>query len=233
MTWTALCKSLFGSLPLLSASHVVTRVHLDPGNSNQAPTGNMEEREEKQIKRVENAVESKQKRRRRWHMALTFHQHWGDLKMGKGKAPSESNVSTRDIRHQAQSTSASVFNRTRQGSTYLGTETKRWILASTSGCGFLLLPPRAWLKSWHRSRGPQFHAASVWAQDNESRDRLPVGTPMSLTPLQGSGHSQRSNSGGPRRPTASGSGLGKNRRNKDTFMSSKVHAFPKNWTRSL
>jgi len=141
----------------------------------------MEEREEKQIKRVENAVESKQKRRRRWHMALTFHQHWGGLNMGKGKAPSESNVSTRDIRHQAQRTSASVFNRTHQGSTYLGTETKRWILASTCGCGFLLLPPRAWLKSWHRSRGPQFHAASVWAQDNESRDRLPVGTPMSLT----------------------------------------------------
>ena len=166
-------------------------------------------------------------------MALTFHQHWGDLKMGKRKAPGESNVSTRDIRHQAQSTSASVFNRTHQGSTYLGTETKRWILASTSSCRFLLLPPRAWLKSWHRSRGPQFHAASVWAQDNESRDRLPVGTPMSLTPLQGSGHSQCSNSGGATRPTASGSGLGKNRRNKDTFMSSKVHAFPKNWTRSL
>ena len=190
-------------------------------------------KKDKQIKRVENAVESKQKRRRRWHMALTFHQHWGDLKMGKGKAPSESNVSTRDIRHQAQSTSASVLNRTRQGSTYLGTETKRWILASTSGCGFLLLPPRAWLKSWHRSRGPQFHAASVWAQDNESRDRLPVGTPMSLTPLQGSGHSQRSNSGGLRRPTASGSGLGKCGRNEDIFMSNKVHAFPKNRTRSV
>ena len=114
-SWTALSTSLFGSLPLLWASHMVRRVHLDPGNSNEAPTGNMEEREEEQIKGVENAVESKQKRRRRCHMALTFHQHWGDLKMGKGKAPSESNVSTRDIRHQAQSTSASVLNRARQG----------------------------------------------------------------------------------------------------------------------
>ena len=152
--------------------------------------------------------------------------------MGKGKAPSESNVSTRDIRHQAQSTSASVLNRTRQGSTYLGTETKRWILASTSGCSFLLLPPRAWLKSWHRSRGPQFHAASVWAQDNESRDRLPVGTPMSLTPLQGSGHSQRSNSGGPRRTTASGAGLGTSGRREEILMSAHVHTFPKNSTRS-
>ena len=90
-----------------------------------------------------------------------------------------------------------MLNRTRQGSTYLCTETKRWILASTSGCGFLLLPPRVWLKSWHNSRRPHLLAASVWAQDNESRDSLPVGTPMSLTPLQGSGHSQRSNSGGP------------------------------------
>jgi len=97
-------------------------------------------------KRVENAVESKQKRRQRWHMALTFHQHRGDLKMGKGKAPSESNVSTWEIRHQAQSTSASMLNRTRQGSTYLGTETKRWILASTSGCDSLLCPQRHCLK---------------------------------------------------------------------------------------
>ena len=145
-SWTALSTSLFGSLPLLWASHVVRRVHLDPGNSNEAPTGNREEREEEQIKREENAVESKQKRRQHWDMALTYLQHCRDLKMGKGKAPSESNVSTRDIRHQAQSTSASVFNRTRQGSTYLGTETKRWILASTSGCGFLLCPQRHCLK---------------------------------------------------------------------------------------
>ena len=165
-------------------------------------------------------------------MALTFHQHCRDLKIRKGKAPSESNVSTRDIRHQAQSTSASVLNRTRQGSTYLGTETKRWILASTSGCGFLLLPPRAWLKSWHRSRGPQFHAASVWAQDNESRDRLPVGTPMSLIPLQGSGHSQHSNSGEPRRPTASGRGLGPSGKSEEIFVSTNVHNFPRNRTRS-
>ena len=143
----------------------------------------------------------------------------------KGKAPSESNVSTRDIRHQAQSNSASMFNRTRQGSTYLGTETKRWILASTSGCSFLLLPPRAWLKSWHRSQWPQFHAATVWAQDNESRDRLPVGTPMSLTPLQGSGHSQRSNSGGATRPTASGRALGPSRKSEDIFVSNNVHTF--------
>ena len=139
-SWTALSTSLFGSLPLLWASHVVRRVHLDPGNSNKAPTGNLEKGEEKPIKGVENTVESKQKRRRRWHMALRAHQHWGDLKTGKRKAPSESNVSTRDIRHQAQSTSASRLNRTRLGSTYLNTETKRWILASTSGCGFLLCP---------------------------------------------------------------------------------------------
>jgi len=44
-------------------------------------------KEEKQIKRVENAAESKQKRRQRCHMALTFHQHWGDLKIGKEKHP--------------------------------------------------------------------------------------------------------------------------------------------------
>ena len=34
-------------LPLLWASHVVRRVHLDPGNSNEAPTGNMEKKKKK------------------------------------------------------------------------------------------------------------------------------------------------------------------------------------------
>jgi len=60
-SWTALSTSLFGSLPLLWASHVVRRVHLDPGNSNKAPTGNMEKKEEKPIKGVENAVEPSRK----------------------------------------------------------------------------------------------------------------------------------------------------------------------------
>ena len=60
-SWTALSTSLFGSLPLLWASHVVRRVHLDPGNSNEAPTGNMEKKEEEQIKGVENAVEPSRK----------------------------------------------------------------------------------------------------------------------------------------------------------------------------
>ena len=46
-SWTALSTSLFGSLPLLWASHVVRRLHLDPGNSNKAPTGNMEKKRRK------------------------------------------------------------------------------------------------------------------------------------------------------------------------------------------
>ena len=74
-SWTALSTSLFGRLPLLWASHVVRSLHLDPGNSNEAPTVNTEVKinlEENMTREGENGDE-------------TGNRDWDARKWGQGK----------------------------------------------------------------------------------------------------------------------------------------------------
>ena len=73
--------------------------------------------------------------------ARRSHQNWGALKMGKGRTPGDSKVSTSDNQHQARRTSASVGTtsqvsracQTEEG-VHLGIHLWLWVPAASTKC---------------------------------------------------------------------------------------------------